>query len=191
MLNTYAPHPDRLRRSTLSPLRGARGQSRPCNPDPSPRNAGRGKLRARSDRDRVRGIVVSCLLALASCTTDTPADHPVTLHLANTGAEPLHCRLMFGHWVDRDLGRLAAGQRVDIAMLQQDADGALFILRDDGQRRMMIETIHCGREGDWMNSYGQVDLAPARSARPAHIDANCAAPAGPGRVACTPIELEP
>ena len=128
---------------------------------------------------------------LASCTTDTSADHPVSLHLTNTGAEALQCRLMFGHWVDRDLGRLAPGGSVDIAMMQQDRDGALFILRDDGARRMMIETINCGRDGNWMETFGQVDLAPARMARPADIDAACAVPADPGRVVCPQIRLDP
>lgn len=131
------------------------------------------------------------LFALASCTTATTDVRSVTLHLANTGAEPLQCRLMFGHWVDRDLGRLAPGEGVEIAVAQQDADGALFVLRDDGARRMMIETINCGRDGDWMATFGQVDLAPARTARPAGIDAACAAPGGAGRVICPAIKLTP
>jgi hypothetical protein len=147
--------------------------------------------RAHRGRGWVRGVVASLVFALASCTSDTPADHPVTLHLTNTGAEPLQCRLMFGHWVDRDLGRLVPGEGIDIAMMQQDSDGALFILRDDGQRRMMIETVTCGREGNWMENFGQVDLAPARTARPAKIEAACAAPAGSGRTLCSEIAPEP
>jgi len=131
------------------------------------------------------------VLTLASCTADVTADRPVTLHLTNSGAEPLQCRLMFGHWVDRDLGRLAPGGSIDIAMTQQNTDGALFILRDDGARRMMIETINCGRGSDWIETFGQVDLAPARIARPARIAATCAAPAGPGRVTCPTVELAP
>jgi hypothetical protein len=133
--------------------------------------------------------VTFLLLALVSCTTST--DRPITLHLTNTGTEPLQCRLMFGHWVDRDLGRLAPGEGVDIAMMQQDTDGALFILRDDGQRRMMIETINCGRDGNWMESFGQVDLAPVRGSRPTRVDATCAAPVGPGRTLCPEIVLAP
>jgi hypothetical protein len=128
---------------------------------------------------------------LSACTTDAATDRPVTLHLTNTGVEPLQCRLMFGHWVDRDLGRLAPGEDMGIAMSQQDADGALYVLRDDGARRMMIETINCGRGADWMGTFGQVDLAPARTARPAGIYTSCAAPDGPGRVICPAIELTP
>lgn len=131
------------------------------------------------------------LLILASCMTDTSIDRPITLHLTNTGAEPLQCRLMFGHWVDRDLGRLAPGEGVDIAITQQGSDGALFVLRDDGARRMMIETINCGRDNDWMGTFGQVDLAPARAARAAVINAACTAPNGAGRVVCPAIDLTP
>ena len=118
-------------------------------------------------------------------------DRSVILHLTNSGAEPLQCRLMFGHWVDRDLGRLAPGEKVEIQIAQQDTDGALFVLRDDGARRMMIETISCGRDGDWMGTFGQVDLAPARRARAAGIGATCAAPAGTGRVICPVLKLHP
>ncbi len=131
------------------------------------------------------------MFMLASCTTDTSTDRPVILHLTNTGAEALACRLMFGHWVDRNLGRLAPGEGVDIAVTQQDSDGALFVLRDDGARRMMIETINCGRDGDWTGTFGQVDLAPARAARAAGINAACTAPNGAGRVVCPAIELTP
>jgi hypothetical protein len=123
---------------------------------------------------------------------DQPAadDRALHLGLANTGAVPLHCRLMFGHWVEQDLGSLAPGSAIDLAISQAGKDGALYILRADGQRRMMIETIICGRDGDWMASYGQVDFAPARSARPARIAASCAMPATGGRVACPPPRLE-
>jgi len=41
-----------------------------------------------------------------------------------------------------------------------------------------------------MASYGQVDFAPARSARPARIEASCALPDDGGRVACPPVRLE-
>ncbi|HVR68115.1 MAG TPA: hypothetical protein VMT98_15820 [Verrucomicrobiae bacterium] len=131
------------------------------------------------------------MLAVTACTNDISADRPVTLRLTNSGAETMSCRLMFGHWVDRDLGRFAPGEGVDIAITQQGSDGALFVLREDGARRMMIETINCGRDGDWLGTFGQVDLAPARAARAAGIDAACAAPNGAGRVVCPVIKLTP
>jgi hypothetical protein len=136
-------------------------------------------------------MIVLLMLAVTACTNEISADRPVTLHLTNSGAETMSCRLMFGHWVDRDLGRFAPGEGVDIAITQQGSDGALFVLRDDGARRMMIETINCGRDGDWLGTFGQVDLAPARAARAAGIDAVCAAPNGAGRVVCPAIKLTP
>jgi hypothetical protein len=104
--------------------------------------------------------------------------------LANTGTEPLRCRLMYGHWVDRDLGTLTSGAATVLAMTQQASDGALYVTRADGARKMMIETIQCAQSGHWMESFGQVDFAPVRSRRAWAIEASCAAPMGGGRVAC-------
>ena len=135
-------------------------------------------------------LLILALLCGAACA-DQPAadDRALRLSLANTGAAPLHCRVMFGHWVEQDLGLIVPGGSVDLAISQAAKDGALFILRADGQRRMMIETILCGRDGDWMASYGQVDFAPARIGRPAVIEASCALPEVGGRVVCPPVRL--
>jgi hypothetical protein len=128
-------------------------------------------------------LILLCLGLLSSCASDAQ-DRPVTLSLANAGPEPLRCRLMFGHWVDRDLGALAPGASTDVAMTQAARDGALYVLRADGARKMMIETIQCAQSGDWMVSFGQVDFGPVRSRRAQAIEASCAAPAEGGRVAC-------
>ena len=129
-------------------------------------------------------IVVLCLcLGLLSCASDAQ-DRTVTLALANAGQEPLRCRLMFGHWVDRDLGEIAPGAATELAMTQAARDGALYILRADGGRKMMIETIQCAQPGGWMRNFGQVDFAPIRSRRAETIEASCAAPAGGGRTIC-------
>jgi hypothetical protein len=120
---------------------------------------------------KTRSSIVILCIALLSCTSDpsAPGDQPVTLSLSNAGTKPLLCRLMFGHWVDRDLGTLAPGDSTGLAMTQG---------------KMMIETIQCAQSGDWMRSFGQVDFAPVRSRRVRAIEASCAAPAGEGRVAC-------
>jgi hypothetical protein len=135
---------------------------------------------------KTRSIILMLCAALLSCTSDprAPEDEPVTVSLSNAGTKPLLCRLMFGHWVDRDLGTLAPGGAVPLEMTQAAADGALYILRSDGERKMMIETIQCAQSGNWMQSFGQVDFAPVRSRRVRAIEASCAAPAGEGRVAC-------
>jgi hypothetical protein len=124
-----------------------------------------------------------CFGLLSSCQSDSQ-DRPVSLALANAGTEPLHCRLMFGHWVDRDLGALAPGASTTLAMTQAASDGALYILRADGERKMMVETIQCAPSGDWMQTFGQVDFAPIRSRRAQAIEASCATPAGGGRTIC-------
>lgn len=130
-------------------------------------------------------LLLLCLSVglLSSCVSETQ-DRPVTLSLANAGTEPLRCRLMFGHWVDRDLGALAPGVATEVDMTQAASDGALYVMRADGERKMMIETIQCAQSGDWMESFGQVDFAPIRSRRAQAIEASCAAPADGGRVAC-------
>ncbi len=128
-------------------------------------------------------MLILCAALVASCASGT-RDQPVTLALKNMGEQPLRCRLMFGHWVDRDLGELQPGGATDLAMTQAAADGALYVMRSDGQRKMMIETIQCAESGDWMRSFGQVDFAPIRSRRARAVEASCAAPVGEGRVAC-------
>jgi len=128
-------------------------------------------------------LLLLCAGLLASCVSNTH-DRPVALALANAGSVPLHCRLMFGHWVDRDLGALAPGAETEVAMTQAASDGALYIMRADGERKMMIETIQCAPSGDWMQTFGQVDFAPIRSRRAQAIEASCAAPAGGGRTIC-------
>jgi hypothetical protein len=120
---------------------------------------------------------------LPSCVSEAQ-DRPVTLALTNAGPSPLRCRLMFGHWVDRDLGALAPGASTALSMAQAASDGALYVLRADGERKMMIETIQCAPSGDWMETFGQVDFAPIRSRRARAIEASCAAPAGGGRTIC-------
>ena len=134
-------------------------------------------------------LLCLCVGLLSSCASDAQ-DRPVTLALANAGTEPLRCRLMFGHWVDRDLGALAPGASTELAMTQAAGDGALYVMRTDGERKMMIETIQCAQSGDWMETFGQVDFAPIRSRRAQAIEASCAAPVGGGRTTCRVDEIE-
>jgi hypothetical protein len=140
---------------------------------------------------RIAWIVMGALL-LSSCGQDLSQveDQTVTMSLTNTGAATLRCHLMFGHWVDRDLGELAPGAVTDLTMTQAAGDGALYVMRADGQRQMMIETIQCALSGRWMESFGQVDFTPIRSLRARTIEASCAAPTGEGRVACRLDRIE-
>nr|WP_298685140.1 hypothetical protein [uncultured Dongia sp.] len=121
-------------------------------------------------------------LALAACAT--APDRVAIVQLTNTGTEPLSCKIIYGHWVERDLGPLAPGTTFNIALRQAASDKALYVNRDDGERQMMIENIVCGRLTDWLGTQGQIDLTKARQQDISHLEATCAAPAGAGRVAC-------
>jgi hypothetical protein len=134
-----------------------------------------------------RLLVLACALLQIGCTTPAPApvDRSVLISIGNAGSEPLECRVIFGHWVERDLGVLAKGSGgIEVKVKQQKNDGALFVMRDDGQRRMMIENIFCARKGDWRATVGQIDLAVVRVARPAVVRVSCALPEDGGRVVC-------
>lgn len=128
------------------------------------------------------------LLSLAACASVDEAA-PVAVSLRNAGTEPISCRLIYGHWVERDLGELAPGGEVNFPVEQQASDGALFTMRPDGRMRMMIETIQCGIYPGWMETLGQVDLGPARRARVSGIAASCGQPQDGGRIACPPVTL--
>jgi len=128
-------------------------------------------------------LLAGIAVLLAACTGAASSTDPsVHFRLTNAGTEPMQCKIIFGHWVDRDLGLLAPGGTTAFAA-QQQRDGALYIERDDGQRRMMIENIFCARPNDWQASVGQVDLATVRAARPAAVDVSCILQSG-GHVAC-------
>ena len=128
----------------------------------------------------------------AGGSTDSD-DQRLLIQISNAGKEPLQCRMMFGHWVDRDLGlaRIGDGASEDIFVLvrQQPEDGALYVMRDDRKRRMMIENIFCARPDDWQATVGQIDLASVRTAKPASVQVNCALPESGGRVICSKPEF--
>ena len=52
-----------------------------------------------------RAIVLLAALLAAGCAGDSEnADPEMLIRISNARSEPLQCRMMFGHWVDRDLG---------------------------------------------------------------------------------------
>ena len=103
---------------------------------------------------RIVGLVGALLgVAVAGCTSPRspsaePADDRVTLAIANDGAEALRCTILFGHWVEKGIGTIAAGDVAEVAMWRQRSDGALYAPRSDG-RRMMIENMVCGPLSGW------------------------------------------
>jgi len=134
----------------------------------------------------LRAAACAGLLIVASCVADRQdaADTAVTIKLGNAGVEPLRCQLIFGHWVERGLGEIAPGASIRLELMRAKQDGGLYVMRYDGERKMMVENVICGRLENWRESLGQVDLTELRRRPAAEADASCAAPAGPGRVAC-------
>ncbi len=139
-----------------------------------------------------RAAACGALLILASCVADRQdeVDTALTINLSNSGAEPLRCQLIYGHWVERQLGEIAPGESVKIELMRAAKDGGLYNMRPDGKLEMMVENVICGRLKGWKESLGQVDLIPLRRNPAAMADASCAAPAGAGRVTCQLDKVE-
>ena len=106
----------------------------------------------------------------------------VTLRIANDGAEALRCVVLFGHWITRDLGIIDAGASDTLAIMRDDGDGSLYILRGDG-REMMIENVVCGVDRAWAETLGQLDLLPVRESREREFRTSCRIDE---RLDCTP-----
>lgn len=134
----------------------------------------------------LRIAACGAFLILASCVADRQdaADTELTINLRNSGTEPLRCQLIYGHWVERGLGEIAPDASVKIELMRAAEDGGLYNMRPDGQKKMMVENVICGRLDGWKDSLGQVDLNELRRRPAASAEASCAAPVGAGRVAC-------
>ncbi len=119
------------------------------------------------------------LAASPGCAFHSPPaaghdDVEVTLRLANAGDEPLRCGILFGHWVEQDLGRVPPGGALDIVLRRQSADGGLFVPRAADGRRMMVENLICGPLAGWWERRADVTLLPLRAGKAVHFDATCA-----------------
>ncbi len=125
-------------------------------------------------------------LALASCVAarQDAADAPLAVSLHNSGAVPLRCQLIFGHWVERGLGDVAPGAAVQLDLMRAAEDGGIYVMRPDGKKKMMVENVICGRADNWQPTLGQLDFTPLRQRAAPAATAHCAAPSDGGRVAC-------
>jgi hypothetical protein len=89
-------------------------------------------------------------------------DASVSLALRNDGGNAIRCVLMLGHWVTRDVPRLAPGATTTVTMSRQPEDGALYFLRSDGRRRLMVETLLCGDDSRWWETRAEIPLDALR-----------------------------
>ena len=125
-------------------------------------------------------------LALAGCVAQRQdaGDAPLAVSLHNGGPVPLRCQLIFGHWVERDLGQIAPGADVRMDLMRAGEDGGIYVMRPDGKKKMMVENVICGRADNWQPTLGRLDFTPLRQRAAQAADAHCAAPADGGRAAC-------
>lgn len=117
------------------------------------------------------------LAGLAACSpqrwaTSAPETVEVGLSIANEGATPLRCTILFGHWVEQGIGTVMPGDRLDVVMRRQRSDGALFVPRDDG-RRMMVENLICGPMTGWWERRADIALLPVRASGQTRFDVAC------------------
>lgn len=85
------------------------------------------------------------LLLLGACHLP---DTEVRVTLQNDSDQTLRCLLVFAHWMTEELPPLLAGERTQISLARQSADGAIYRLRSSGQRAL-LENISCGFDADW------------------------------------------
>lgn len=110
-------------------------------------------------------------LAAAACVSlagpargdDSPheARRTVQVSLANRTPAPIRCVAVLAHFVTRDLGPAAPGERLRIR-LERGPDGALAFGRH-GASPMFVENLLCGTVTDWQRTARDVPLQALRS----------------------------
>ena len=81
------------------------------------------------------------LLALA-CLCTVAAAQPLALRIRNDTPAPLRCVLLLSHWYSEELGPVAPGDSVDLALESGLPDGTV-IRRNDLARAMPVEGLYC------------------------------------------------
>jgi hypothetical protein len=87
----------------------------------------------------VLGSGVVLLLALL-CTV--AAAQPLALRIRNDTLAPLRCVLLLSHWYSEELGPVAPGGSVDLALESGLPDGTV-VRRNDVARAMPVEGLYC------------------------------------------------
>lgn len=135
-------------------------------------------------------LAAALLLGAATALAggDEPgAMRPVGLTIRNDSAETLRCTALLAHFMSEDLGRLAPGASLTVALRRDAARGILALAPREG-RDVPLENLLCGRDAAWTQSTGELPLAAARSGAAGRFAGRCRLTGG--RVAClvTPVE---
>ncbi|NIA69740.1 hypothetical protein HBA54_14145 [Pelagibius litoralis] len=133
-------------------------------------------------------LFIVAVAAVGSLSAAMPAGaepRSLDLSLDNAGERTLRCSMVIAHFMSDELGEIAPGERLMIALEGDNADGSLFVRSGDG-RRKPIENILCGASDDWAQTRGEVPLLPLRtsSSERAHMACHLE-----GRLRC--IEMAP
>jgi hypothetical protein len=131
-----------------------------------------------------RWLAVAVLLSSAPASaggSESEAMTPVDLTIRNESAEVLRCTALLAHFMSEDLGRLAPGASLTVALRHDRASGALALAPREG-RDVPLENLLCGRDSDWTQSTGEMPLTAARSGAAERFAARCGL--AEGRVKC-------
>ena len=81
-------------------------------------------------------------LGLLACLGAAAAAEPLALRIRNDTPAPLRCVLLLSHWYSEELGPVAPGGSVDLALESGLPDGTV-VRRNDRARPMAVEGLYC------------------------------------------------
>ena len=87
-------------------------------------------------------VLGSFVLLVLACLCTVAAAQPLALRIRNDTPAPLRCVLLLSHWYSEELGPVAPGGSVDLALESGLPDGTV-IRRNDVARAMPVEGLYC------------------------------------------------
>ena len=81
-------------------------------------------------------------LGLLACLAAAAAAEPLALRIRNDTPAPLRCVLLLSHWYSEELGPVAPGGSVELA-LESDLPDGTVVRRNDRARAMPVEGLYC------------------------------------------------
>ena len=124
-----------------------------------------------------RAAMVAASVVSAGCAS---AESDIALVVANRGAEPLRCLVVFGHWVTADVPVFGPGASATVTLRRDSVEHSLFVPRSSDGRRMMVEDLACDRDAAWGQSLVHVGLDPVRQGTGTRYEVACDLDGGAG-----------